>query len=127
MDVGLEITFRSRCACYTCKYAYSAIPRDKENSFEILKKLLRIESHHHDNGNVSNRTSMDTGLFNSFQAIVPLTGQEKGVLLLRECTSLKNRSYRPLLRASTSPFKSTCLLTRLKEVLGALYRPHLRC
>jgi hypothetical protein len=32
---------------------------------KILKKLLRIESHHHDNGNVSNRTSMDTGLFNT--------------------------------------------------------------
>jgi hypothetical protein len=30
---------------------------------KILKKFLRIESHHHDNGNVSNRTSMDTGLF----------------------------------------------------------------
>jgi hypothetical protein len=32
---------------------------------KILKKFLRIESHHHDNGNVSNRTSMDTGLFNT--------------------------------------------------------------
>jgi hypothetical protein len=32
---------------------------------KILKKFLRIKSHHHDNGNVSNRTSMDTGLFNT--------------------------------------------------------------
>jgi hypothetical protein len=41
-----------------------AIPRDKQNSF---KKLLRIEmknySHHNDNGNVLNRTSMDIGPF----------------------------------------------------------------
>jgi hypothetical protein len=58
---------------------------------------------------------------NSFQAIVPLTGQEKGVLFLRGCISLKNRSYRPLLRASTSPFKSTCLLIKLKEQPFGLY------
>jgi hypothetical protein len=32
---------------------------------EILKKFLRIESHHHDNGNVSDRTSMDIDLFNT--------------------------------------------------------------
>jgi hypothetical protein len=31
---------------------------------KILLKLFRIESHHHDNGNVSNQTSMDTGLLN---------------------------------------------------------------
>jgi hypothetical protein len=31
------ITCRSRCACYTCNHAYSAIPRNKENSFEIIK------------------------------------------------------------------------------------------
>jgi hypothetical protein len=30
-------SFRLRCACYTCNYAYSAIPRDKENSWKILK------------------------------------------------------------------------------------------
>jgi hypothetical protein len=29
---GLLITCQSRCACYACNYAYSAIPRDKENS-----------------------------------------------------------------------------------------------
>jgi hypothetical protein len=32
-------SFRLRCACYTCNYAYSAIPRVRK----ILKKLLRIE------------------------------------------------------------------------------------
>jgi hypothetical protein len=45
-----------------------------------------------------------------------------GFLLLRGHISLKNRSYRPLLRASTSPFKSTCLLIRLKEAKIDLYR-----
>jgi hypothetical protein len=39
MDVGLEIMFRSRCACYTCNFAYGAIPRVRK----ILSKLLRIE------------------------------------------------------------------------------------
>jgi hypothetical protein len=29
---GGFITCRSRYTCYTCNYAYSAIPRDKENS-----------------------------------------------------------------------------------------------
>jgi hypothetical protein len=37
---------------------------------KIPLKLLRIEienySHHHDNGNVSNRTSMDIDLFNTY-------------------------------------------------------------
>jgi hypothetical protein len=32
---------------------------------KILEKLLRIESHHHDNGNVLNQTSMDIDLFNT--------------------------------------------------------------
>jgi hypothetical protein len=53
------------------------------------------------------------GSINSFQAIVPLTGQEKGVLFLRGHISLKTWSFRPLLRDSTSHFKSTCLLIRL--------------
>jgi hypothetical protein len=41
-----------------------------------------------------------------------------GGLFLRGCISLKNWSYCPLLRHSTSPFKSTCLLIYLKEVLN---------
>jgi hypothetical protein len=32
---------------------------------KILKMLLRIESHHHDNENISNRTSMGINLFNT--------------------------------------------------------------
>jgi hypothetical protein len=54
--------------------------------------------------------------------MVPLAAPLFGVLFLRGHISLKNRSYRPRLRASTSPFKSTCLLSRLKEVPDALYR-----
>jgi hypothetical protein len=42
VDVGLEITFRLRCACYTCNYAYSAIPRDKENSLKNYQELNHI-------------------------------------------------------------------------------------
>jgi hypothetical protein len=59
--------------------------------------------------------------------LLPHIWARKGVLFLRGCISLKNRSHRPLLRASTSPFKSTCLFTRLKEVPAALYGSHLRC
>jgi hypothetical protein len=33
---------------------------------KILKILLRIESHHHDNGNASDRTSMDIDLINTY-------------------------------------------------------------
>jgi hypothetical protein len=51
---------------------------------------------------------------NSFQAIVPLTEHAKGVLFLWEHISLKNWSFCPLLRDSTSLFKSTCLIIRLK-------------
>jgi hypothetical protein len=32
---------------------------------EILRIEIENYSHHHDNGNVLNRTSMDTGLFNT--------------------------------------------------------------
>jgi hypothetical protein len=39
-----------------------------------------------------------------------------GVILLRGCISLKNWSYCPLLRVSTSPFKSKCLFIYLNEV-----------
>jgi hypothetical protein len=48
--------------------------------------------------------------FNSFQAIARYTGQENGVLFLQGRISLKNWSYRPFLRESATPFKSTCLL-----------------
>jgi hypothetical protein len=47
--------------------------------------------------------------------------------ILRGCISLKNRSCCPLLRHSTSPFKRTCLLTRVKEVLVALYLRNGQC
>jgi hypothetical protein len=39
---------------------------------------------------------------------------------LRGCISLKNRSYRPQLRHSTSPFKSTCLLINSSPAIGSI-------
>jgi hypothetical protein len=51
---------------------------------------------------------------NRIPVITPILGTDFRVLFLRGCISLKNWSYRPLLRDSTSPFKSTCLLIKLK-------------
>jgi hypothetical protein len=68
----------------------------------------------------------NNGAVNSFQSMLPYMGAKKGSFF-RGCFSLKNRSYCPLLRHSTSPFKSTCLLTRLKVLPFGLYGPHLRC
>jgi hypothetical protein len=58
--------------------------------------------------------------------MAPILAPLFGVQFLRGRIFLKNRSYRPLLRASMSPFNGTCLLVRLKEVPDALYGPHLR-
>jgi hypothetical protein len=52
--------------------------------------------------------------FNRIPVITPILGTDFRVLFLRGCISLKHRSYRPLLRDNTSPFKSTCLLITLK-------------
>jgi hypothetical protein len=83
---------------------------------EIIKELNGKLSHHHDNRNSFNRTSTGIDLINRIPIIAPILGTDFRVLFLRGHISLKNRSYCPLLRASTSPFKSTCLLIRLKEV-----------
>jgi hypothetical protein len=64
---------------------------------------------------------------NRIPVIAPILGQRKGVLFSRGCICLKNRSYRPLLRDSTSPFKHTCLLIRVKEVPFGLYRHDGQC
>jgi hypothetical protein len=72
-----------------------------------------------ENGSVVSGTTKDK--INRTSAMVPLAAPLFGVLFLRGHISLKNRSYRPLLRASTSPFKSTSLLIRLKEPPLALY------
>jgi hypothetical protein len=40
-----------------------AIPRDSPKFFKILKIEMKNYSHHHDNGNVLNRSSMDIALF----------------------------------------------------------------
>jgi hypothetical protein len=52
-------------------------------------------------------------MLTGFRLLPQYWGREKGVLFSRGCISLKNRSYRPLLRDNTSPFKHTCLLIRV--------------
>ena len=42
---------------------YCSIPRDKENSFKLLRIEMENYSLHDDDGNVLNRTSMDIALF----------------------------------------------------------------
>jgi hypothetical protein len=50
---------------------------------------------------------------NSFQAIAPLTAHKKGSFF-RGHISLKNWTYCPILRDSTTPFKGMCLFIYLK-------------
>jgi hypothetical protein len=57
--------------------------------------------------------------------MAPILAPLFGVLFLRGHISIKNWTYCPLLRESATPFKSTCLFIRLKEVPVALYGPHL--
>jgi hypothetical protein len=72
------------------------------------------------------RELKEQGIINSFQAIAPLTGQEKGYFL-KGRFSLKNWTQKVILRHSTNPFKSTCFLIYLKEVPFALYGPYFHC
>jgi hypothetical protein len=67
------------------------------------------------------------GTINRIPAMAVYIRPRLGCPFLRGCISLKNQSYCPLLRHSTSPFKSTCLLIYLKEVLIRLYGPHQHC
>jgi hypothetical protein len=48
-------------------------------------------------------------------------------LALYDTISPKDWSYCPLLRDSTSPFKSTCLFTEWNQAPVALYGPHVHC
>jgi hypothetical protein len=57
---------------------------------------------------------------NRIPVMAPILAPLLGILFLRGHISLKNWTYSPLLRGSASPFKSTCLLIRLKEVPAAL-------
>jgi hypothetical protein len=57
---------------------------------------------------------LELNTFNRILVIAPILGQRKRGPFSRGCISLKNWSYRPLLRECTSPFKSTCLLIKLK-------------
>jgi hypothetical protein len=54
--------------------------------------------------------------------MVPLTAPLFGVIFSRGHISLKNWTYCPVLKDSTSPFKGTCLLITLKEDPFGLYR-----
>jgi hypothetical protein len=56
-----------------------------------------------------------------FRLLPQYWGREKDVLFLRGCISLNFWSYRPLLRAGTSPFKSACLLIKLKLAKVIMY------
>ena len=44
-------------------YDSKILPRDKENSFKLLRIEMENYSLHDDDGNVLNRTSMDIALF----------------------------------------------------------------
>jgi hypothetical protein len=90
---------------------------------------LRKETHDTDifEKNMS-KIPVDNGSsLNSFQAMAPLTGHEKGVHFLRGHISLKNGTFCPLFSHDTSSFKDTCFLTRLKVLPDGLYGPHLHC
>jgi hypothetical protein len=67
-----------------------------------------------DTGASCNSPGCMDGAVNRIPVITQILGTDFRVLFLRGCISLKNWSYRPLLRDSTSPFKSACLLIRLK-------------
>jgi hypothetical protein len=54
--------------------------------------------------------------------MAPILAPLFGVHFLRGCFSLKNWTYCPVLRVRATPFKSTCLLIRLKEAKIDLYR-----
>jgi hypothetical protein len=52
---------------------------------------------------------------NRIPVMAPILAPLFGVHFLLGCFSLKNWTYCPVLRVRATPFKSTCLLTRLKE------------
>jgi hypothetical protein len=58
---------------------------------------------------------------NSFQAMAPFTGPEKGVHFWGEHISLKNGTFCPLFSHDTTSFKDTCLSIYLKVLPSGLY------
>jgi hypothetical protein len=54
-EVPLELTFS----------LHAAEVRDSPKFFKIFRIEMKNYSHHHDNGDVLNRTSMDIDLFNT--------------------------------------------------------------
>jgi hypothetical protein len=67
------------------------------------------------------------GRLAGFRLLPQYWGRILGSFFYRAVSPFKNWSYRPLLRDSTSPFKRTCLLTRVKEVPFGLYRRNGQC
>jgi hypothetical protein len=55
--------------------------------------------------------------------MAPILAPLLGVLFSRGHISLKNRTYHPLFRDSTSPFKSTCLLINRIGAMAVYIRP----
>jgi hypothetical protein len=64
---------------------------------------------------------------NRIPVMVPILVPLLGLLFLRGHISLKNWTYCPVLRVSATPFKSTCLLIRLREVPGGVYHRNGLC
>jgi hypothetical protein len=104
MDVRLKITFRLRCACYTCNY----LQRDNSRQGKFMK-LLRIEIENYP-------IIMTMGMYRieppwisicltGFRLLPQYWGRENGVLFLRWCISLKNWSYRPPIERQCKPFQ----------------------
>jgi hypothetical protein len=119
---------------------HNAHPQFKENNLHLFRqrylpgkinachrhKLRTRSSSHtprHEKSRVSSGTNHLTqpasgrrygATFNRIPVITPILGTDFRVLFLQGCISLKNWSNCPLLRDNTSPFKSTCLLIKLK-------------
>jgi hypothetical protein len=76
----------------------------------VLRNFLHIDHLDSSGRSCLMPSNFDTHclMLNRIQAMVPLTAPLFGVLFLRGHISLKNRTYCPLLRDSTSSFKGTC-------------------
>jgi hypothetical protein len=66
-------------------------------------------------------------LLTGFRLLPQYWGREKVVLFYGGVSPSKIGPIAPLLRDSTSPFKRTCLLIRVKEVPFGLYRRNGQC
>jgi hypothetical protein len=97
-----------------------SFPRLQSMLDEPMNGKLRDWARRHQNIIISSS-------INRIPVITPILGTDFRVIFLRGCISLKNWSYRPLLRDSTSLFKRTCLLIRVKEDPFGLYCRNGQC